>query len=331
MDVLYTTSALATKIKSMFKNSKGRRVVIVAFIGSKADHFLPNQKGVEIYCWPKPGGTNPKTLKTLIKNGAVLKFVDRVHMKVYWTSDQGAVITSANLSTSALGENGLREIGVHVPSSNIDIDKIVKSLNTYDVTSKKLQELEVEYSRLPGNFREKNGADHTFIEWFNQKGIRQPFHLGWFYDNDKVSLAVKAKQEAKELWGTDKMYDWMNVSKTAATGIRESLWMLSFSLGPFDDAFVIKASSVHEIGWFYADLIVPILKSEDDYSDEWPYQVVQAKPRLFNAGKPFEDKDPKFKKAFKKAVLEYGREKIIAKKSLVPNSKLIDLIAKNYQ
>lgn len=77
--------------------------------GNGADAYIRNPKGVEILCWPKAGSTNPDALRDLINRGAIVKFVDDLHMKVYW-SKKGVVVTSANLSTNALGSGSLKSL-----------------------------------------------------------------------------------------------------------------------------------------------------------------------------------------------------------------------------
>ncbi len=49
-------------------------------------------------------------------------------MKVYWSEGVGAVVTSANLSTNAMGVGGLKEAGVLLGPEFIDIAKLLKPL-----------------------------------------------------------------------------------------------------------------------------------------------------------------------------------------------------------
>src|SRR5260221_260901 len=68
-------------------------------------------------------------------------FADRVHMKVYWANGGNAVITSANLSDSALGVGGLHEVGVVVPASRVDIDRLIKRIKPRPVSPAALARL----------------------------------------------------------------------------------------------------------------------------------------------------------------------------------------------
>src|SRR4051812_23758 len=98
--LLYTSSDVRSAVIDLFSNSKGRRVAVVGFVGAGAESYLPKPEGIELYCWPKAGGTNPNMLRTLAKRKVEIRFVDSLHMKVFWAEKRGAVVTSANLSTN---------------------------------------------------------------------------------------------------------------------------------------------------------------------------------------------------------------------------------------
>src|SRR5690349_21276883 len=127
--ILYTSTDVRSAIIDVFRNSRGRRVAITAFVGNGVESYLPKPKGIELVCWPKAGGTNPEAIRKLIKLGVSVSFSPGLHMKIYWTEDVGAVITSANLSTNALGAGNLMEFGVLVPSKQIDINKLLRRIN----------------------------------------------------------------------------------------------------------------------------------------------------------------------------------------------------------
>lgn len=46
-------------------------------------------------------------------------------MKVYWAERRATIITSANLSTNALGAGNLKEFGAFLRSGAIDIDGLI--------------------------------------------------------------------------------------------------------------------------------------------------------------------------------------------------------------
>src|ERR1700730_3562257 len=103
MRILKTSAAVRRAVTNLLAPGKMRRVAIAAFVGDGARAFIRQPKGVEIICWRKAGGTNPLELRRLKKAGARIRFAERLHMKVYWAAKRGAIITSANLSTNALG------------------------------------------------------------------------------------------------------------------------------------------------------------------------------------------------------------------------------------
>jgi phosphatidylserine/phosphatidylglycerophosphate/cardiolipin synthase-like enzyme len=134
------------EVRRVFTKSSERRVAIVAFVGALADAYLPRPDGLELICWPKAPGTNPKAIRTLIRRGVVVKFAARVHMKVYWSESSGAVVASSNLSTNAYGAGNLHEAGVAIASTAIDIDRLVAKLKPRVVTEAALQRLEREWA-----------------------------------------------------------------------------------------------------------------------------------------------------------------------------------------
>jgi PLD-like domain len=80
----------------------------VAFWGTGAEkyfEFADPEKKVQIICNLNMGGTNPKVIRSLMKNHSITQS-DVLHAKVY-VSDLGAVIGSANMSINGLGIEGL--------------------------------------------------------------------------------------------------------------------------------------------------------------------------------------------------------------------------------
>jgi len=69
-------------------------------------------------------------------------FADALHMKVYWSENKGTVITSANLSTNALGSGNLKEVGVLLEPGELDIDRLIQSLKLRPVTESALRKLD---------------------------------------------------------------------------------------------------------------------------------------------------------------------------------------------
>lgn len=117
MRILYTSADLHEAIKAILDSPAigERRVVVVAYVGRKAEAFLPHPQGLEIVCALEPGATSAEAIVRLRERGAKVWQAERLHMKVYWSSRRGAVVCSANASAGALGRSGLKEAGVWLP------------------------------------------------------------------------------------------------------------------------------------------------------------------------------------------------------------------------
>jgi phosphatidylserine/phosphatidylglycerophosphate/cardiolipin synthase-like enzyme len=140
--ILYTSADVREAVVNLFRFSAGRRFAITAFVGEGAEAYLPKPKGLNLICWPKEGGTNPDVLRRLAKRGANVFFADALHMKVYWSEDQGAIITSANLSTYALGSGNLKEIGILLPPRILNVDRLIQTLKIRPMTKSELRDFD---------------------------------------------------------------------------------------------------------------------------------------------------------------------------------------------
>src|SRR5688572_18776610 len=110
-EFLYSAHSTRNAIRRLTaaKHAKRRRVFCVAFVGADCLDFIENARGLTVYCWPQPGGTSSDGINRLLGKGAKVRFMDKLHSKVYWTEGVGCLIASANLSRSALGDGGLVE------------------------------------------------------------------------------------------------------------------------------------------------------------------------------------------------------------------------------
>jgi len=125
--ILYSSADIHAGIKRLFSqpSPRDRRVTLVAYVGSDGESYLPHPDGLRVICSPSAGGTDPETLRRMIKRGATVEFSDGLHMKVYWSRNRGCIITSANASSSALGVSSLKEAGIWPPPRVIKIDKLI--------------------------------------------------------------------------------------------------------------------------------------------------------------------------------------------------------------
>ena len=134
MKILHNSSQIRREIQALF-TAQGRKVAIVAFVGRDATRFVPNPRSVEVVCWPKAGGTNPDGVRFLELPVCARVFVfNALHMKLYWSENKGCVLTSANLTSNALGDGGLQEVGVLLSAKDVDIHRILRSIPRRKVT-----------------------------------------------------------------------------------------------------------------------------------------------------------------------------------------------------
>ena len=257
-------------------------------------------------CWPKGGGTNPSEVRKLIDMGAEVYFADRLHMKLFWAERRGAIIGSANLTTNALGAGGLKEMVVTAPSTAIDIDKLISSLDARQVTTKALRDLDTQHGAINWTTRGKKPAAGTYSTWRNSKFPRN-WKLGWW--DEVVSNSAAAVRKAKA--------DFNAKPSAGIVGkkgdYRTHDWILTFGLGK---------RKIKEIEWLYADFVIHYSKSK---SEEHPFEAVQVQSSGRRPPPPFA-LDASFRKAFSEACEEFGVEKIKALRSTRVPAKLLSFI-----
>lgn len=314
MKVLYTSQSIRKAIVGLMAPGKARRVAITAFVGDGARAYIRRPKGVEIVCWPKAGGTNPLELRRLKKLGARIRFCDGLHMKVYWASGRGSVITSANLTTNALGSGGLKEIGVLLPDGALDIDAVLASLKTRPFNKADIEKLELAHRKLirqQPHWGEKDPkVDYT--EWFNL-----PARSEWRLIGTE-GYAVFC-QEAKAIMQRDfnrrSPVDYLTCRKH---DYKQADWILHFELAN-------KRSC--NLKWMSVDFIAKISSKERIYDRYFPYQAIQAWPLRHYSRPPFAI-TKEFRTAFNVAVREYGIDRLRALLTTRPPKPLLAIIAK---
>jgi hypothetical protein len=82
--VLYTAGEIHSHLKALFSSPLpgDRRVALVAYLGADAPQLLPHPRQVQIVCSPEPLATSHVAVQKLQARGAVVRFSDRLHMKV---------------------------------------------------------------------------------------------------------------------------------------------------------------------------------------------------------------------------------------------------------
>ncbi|MFK7826244.1 MAG: phospholipase D family protein [Oligoflexales bacterium] len=334
MEFLDSSVKVRKKIKELFSksNKNRRRVIIVAYVGGESRHFLPYRKGIELYCWPQAGGTNPDEINRLIADGMKVKFVDRLHIKLYWVKGVGAIITSANLSNNALGESSLSECGVFdISIKEAQIQKMISRLSSRDVTPGELNKLRIKHNKFYRAYPKKpyEGASDkektSYLEWKKFGYTQAPWYLGYWCE--PVQPCEEAEVEATER-GVKSIHDFINLSTDSNW---ESKWFLTFKCT--ED---MKLHKQPEMSWLQVDKTFKVSKSSKNLSkgsfeEGYPYQAVQFKKLSPYCIPPFDCGSKEFVEAFRSAIEELGDEYFEgspSKQNYRPANKLLNLIEK---
>lgn len=313
LKMLPNSTAVRNAIRRIF-DSKSKRIAISAFVGDGAEAFLTKPRGIRLICWPKAGGTSPDALRKLKKLGVNVQFADKLHMKVYW-SPKGAVITSANLSTNALGAGNLKEAGVLLDAEAVDIEKIIQSIHPRPYTSKEIRKLD-KLSGRPFQMIQPKSKAMSFIEWYESPDRRE-WRIGWCGFTGK--FCEEAKAVARDECGRREPEAFVGCIPKAYAMDDE---VLSFIWNDGKRARLFN--------WVHVDRIVKIGKTDQEYDKDVPCQAVQFFPPKSYPPPPFE-LDKTFRAAFEKAVRLVGYKKSKGRTSTRPSKQLIDAIARYYK
>jgi phosphatidylserine/phosphatidylglycerophosphate/cardiolipin synthase-like enzyme len=309
--VLYTAKEVRSAIEDIFRKGKsGRRVAVSAYVGDGADVYLPFPENVQVICSPTPGATNPNAIRDLMSRGANVLFVDKLHMKVYWSAGSGVVVTSANLSTNALGVGGLKEAGVLLESELLDIDKLLAPL-VLRPAAPELDDLDRKhrdyYKRNPRN---KRLLEPSFASWF-----RSPERERWKllvcedFCDEPISRASHDRSQT-EIGREPTTWAW-----SAERTVEENEWVLCAALRPEDS---------ESFSWLYVDHVQKVSPKDEAYAKEYPYEIVQLRPLKTYAPPPFAV-DSKFKNAFRRAAAKLKIESETAS-PISPQSELLEAL-----
>jgi hypothetical protein len=300
LEVLHTSDEVKTKIRSIFRDSRTRRVAIVAYVGRGAKAYLPNPKGLELYCWPQPGGTSARAVRQLQRIGVTVFFADRVHMKVFWAQGNGAVVGSANLSDNALGVGGLHEAGVFVPASKVRIDSLIERIKPAEVTPAALRRLSTaEANRVPrgGGAPRRTSSIPTFGEWFESER-RKGWKWGYFDNYVQHTFSRRARAAVHEI---DPTLDPTQVVFCRRSQYADGDWILYVRLTAGGLLTVPE--------WVFVHRVVLVEKRDRVYNDEFPFQAVQAHPLRHCPTPPFLI-DARFRAALREACRRFGHGRI---------------------
>lgn len=289
IEVLYSGESVRRAVRDLFRTGRGRRVALAAFVGAGAESYLRRVPGIEVYCWPSSGGTNPSAVRQLMRMGAEVHFADRLHAKVYWAEGKGAVITSANLSTNALGQGNLIEVGVRIPARAVDIEKIIRSARAVPVTDQALRRLDTAWKARATRARSVRTAV-TFPEWLAATKRRESRWLLSVIDSFGPSSSA-LRERVQQQHGTRHIEDWVLCRRGE---VQEDDYLLYI---------VVKGDKVNAVGWLYAEEVVRVSPADRAYDRDYPMQVGQVGPLRRFRPAPFV-----IDRAFRRAIARAWRE-----------------------
>ncbi len=320
MKFLERSSSIRGELQKLFRRSRNRKVILVAFVGEDAPRLLPCWEGVELYCWPKAGGTNPKALEHLKKLGAIIHFVDRMHMKLYWVGGRGAVIGSANLTDNALGDGKLHEAAVLLRRPDlVDVDKIIAQSKPEPMTIAALRRLTEEHHRFyrrvefsPAKKR-RSTKPSSFLDWYRNR--IEDWWLVWWECGGEAADSVLDQLEAEE--GTRGYYDYMDFGESDCPG--KDKWLLTYKIGR--DGLIGKPA------WMYIDHAYRVSGAEADETD-YPVQAIQQKP--LTTTPPFDLNEAGFMSVFCQVVGDHpvwGKKRKTSVRKWLPSEDLLKKLA----
>jgi hypothetical protein len=308
--VLYTSKEVRSAIAEIFRSGKnGRRVAVSAYVGDGADFYLPFPDRVQVICSPTPGATNPNAIRKLISLGARVQFADRLHMKVYWAEAVGVVVTSANLSTNALGVGDLKEAGVLLEPESLDIDKLLAPLDLRSAAPE-LHVLDLShreyYKRNP---RKHKPPELSFVDWYRSPE-REIWKLLVCEEFSNEGISAESRDHARmETGGEPTTWAW----SSEGTAAKEDEWVLCAAL---------KREDAENFGWLYVDHVQKVSPDDREYSKLYPYELVQLRPLKTYEPPPFAV-NSKFKRAFRNAAEKLGIESETPA-PILPGSELLE-------
>lgn len=299
LEILYTSESIRRAIRDVLAKGSGRRVAIAAFVGNGAEAYLPSPRGLELYCWPAVPGTNPPAIRKLSRKlGVLVHFAPKLHMKLYWSSKRGAVITSANLSSNAYGHGDLKEFGIRIPKGQVNINRVLTSINATEMTSAALARLEVAYleersRRRP--MREARRDSVSFANWYTDKK-REPWTLAPY--DEYLIKESKHLREAASLQRGQHFEFFMAAASSAEAAVDDYLLCVEY---PYTGRF--------DVAWMFVSHTARTARTDPAYDRKYPFQIGQAHPLRMYRRPPFEI-DARFRRAVSAAAAEHsvGRE-----------------------
>jgi hypothetical protein len=300
---LLTGDAIATAVHDVLNNAADERIVAVAFVGRNPLRWIAAPKGLQLYCWPRPGATHPDGIRALLQAGVQVYFVPHLHAKVYWSRQNGAVLGSANLSHSALGDDGLHEAAVRLAAGELDIDELLdqfreQAISCVDRTrfETALAELDVEHvAYLQRNSQAekvlRNRELSTFGQW-----VESPFRKRWQMDYWTYAVDENPVDPADEsaIWPYEN-----SANKSTPDALRLAVPTLEIQL---NRAGTKVAKDSEPLWWYPKKTYVTNTEAYKDIPHTWVCRKCVPEREVV----PFDPEEPAFKRALTYALAVAG-------------------------
>lgn len=256
VEIITRTNDLRERIAAILSPQSGRRVAIVAFVGGDALGFAPEPSGLEVYCWPNRVATNPDGVRALLNHGAKVYFLDRLHMKAYWSERGGCLIGSPNLSANALDETttGLYEIGWYSRDSTLlDIDMIIRRLHqagAYLADDAALAKLEKEHTPAHPDSAASKSAGPIFGDYLAALHPKRFKIISWksTSPNTRAEIIAGSDYYEEATGRSPRSTGVIDDSIMVEHGTKDGTWILACKIKD-DDA-------IGKLSWIFAHHVV---------------------------------------------------------------------------
>lgn len=279
MNYLRTSSEIRESIADLFAGPE-LKWAIVGFVGYGALDQLPADiENLSVICWPKAGATHPDGVRRLIQAGVEVFFCDRLHSKIYWASNRGLIVGSANLSRNALASNQ-HEFAVYIEGGAFDITQVLSRLKYKKVSDASLAALDVAHvavhTREPDLDDEQQPAS-TFVE---SRRMAMPRHWKLVAWSERRVNSTTLRNVVSEQTGTA---TWINDNDVEREVYQAGDFVLQVQV---DENGRMQRANCK---WLRVDLVAKL---------ETGLAIVQLKPLAEGPPPPFAI-DSKFKKSLK--------------------------------
>ena len=330
MKPLLTSSDIRNAIRAVLADPDDHRIIAVGFVGAQPLEWLPSPKGIELYCWPRAGATQPGGIDKLLAAGVRVHFVDRLHTKIYWGHNTGAVIGSANLSHNALGDDGLIEAGMLLGPGDKAVKHFLLSLKANAIgmddprfagilEKLRLADMDLRQRNPQSNGRGPHSrASRSFGEWLTMTG-REQWQLGWWVEEDLPPLDTTAQHE--ESHGGKSYSKWR--SGTSKHDLKPFVATIEYKT--CESHWGVAISYQAPLWWYPEQTRISTEKVWSDSRYQWYAKINVPSGRDV----PFDIREKRFLKALDSAVEAYGNRMYKLRGPV--KGRFLDLLTQHYE